>query len=180
MTPEQIKAVNKTARSSGAVGINAIVPRIVGEFADIDAAILDYGAGPKAIHTLALRDKGFVNVTAYDIGDNVRIFHNCHALKSEYDVIFASNVINILPDRNALTDMFGEIARILKEGGVFIFNYPKEPDKLNMSYDWVLDMLKLLFPMTERHIENGTMIFSGSGRHPRFTQYRLYQLYKGS
>ena len=56
-----------TARSVGAVGKNAILPRFI---SDIDALkahlILDFGCGAKAIHVRMLRERGYEFVYGCD------------------------------------------------------------------------------------------------------------------
>lgn len=47
--------------------------------------------------------------------------------------ILASNVINVQSSVGQLKEVFNEIRYSLKIGGVFLFNYPKSPNKLDLS-----------------------------------------------
>lgn len=65
-TADEMAIAQKTARSAGAVSDKAVVPRAVRQYADKDSdVILDFGSGPAAKHTEALKAEGY-NVTAYD------------------------------------------------------------------------------------------------------------------
>lgn len=124
-----LATVNSTCRSSGAVGRMALVPRVVPEYARKSDKILDFGAGKEAIQTLNLRAKGY-NVTAYEIGSNFNpIFHDSDALNRKYDVVYASNVLNVQPSRGYLDMVLNSITKVLKKEGVFIANYPADPRK---------------------------------------------------
>jgi SAM-dependent methyltransferase len=131
----QIIAANKTSRSSGAIGKRAIVPRYIKEnFKPFDAGrILDFGSGKGAIHTLKLRELGFV-VDAYDFGSNrVKDLHVPELQEKAYDLVFASNVLNIQQDRAMCLLTLQEIFAVLKPGGKFICNYPSNPRHNPMS-----------------------------------------------
>ena len=94
--------VTKTARYTGAVGKKAVVPRYVANIASFDDEILDFGSGSKAIHVQMLKNQGF-NVTAWDLGKNfVKGIHSPDALKRQYDIVYASNVLNVQPSRKYL------------------------------------------------------------------------------
>ena len=132
MTKEEIKLVNKTAISNGAVGKNALIPRIItGRYPYLGYTILDFGAGPKAIQTNYLNAKGY-NVTPYDIGDN--IVDGVHLIETEedkglYDLIFASNVFNILPSVEAWKEAIEKILWFLSDDGFVMINLPLSPRK---------------------------------------------------
>lgn len=121
-----IEKMNRTARSKGAVGKNAIVPKVVKEFANHADRILDYGSGKDLIHTRALREAGF-RVDAFDIGANVTTEHIICPAYMYYDIVFASNVLNIQPDNVRLLNTIVDIMDALKPKGIFICNYPKTP-----------------------------------------------------
>lgn len=147
-TEKEIKEANKTARSNGASAINldgtirAIVPNFI--FNNIekyqDKTILDFGAGKEAIHTKWLRDNG-LNVTAYDFGENcIEGIHDKNALDKRYDVIFASNVLNVQSSDTMMDATLYQIYKTLKKGGQFIFNYPSSPRKSDMP-EWEVKAL---------------------------------------
>lgn len=127
------RIVNATYRATGSVGPKAVVPRIVPEVAKKTDRILDFGAGTKAIHTVALRKQGY-NVTAYDIGNNVNpMTHDTRALSKKWDVVYASNVMNVQPSPTYLLGLVRTLASILKKGGTLVANYPPSPRKSGMS-----------------------------------------------
>lgn len=129
MKQENIVIANKTARATGSVGKNAIVPKYVRTIAKAEDCILDFGSGPKAIHTASLRSEGF-NVTAYDFGINVNDLHDVDALGKKYDIVFASNVLNTLTEANDIYETIEQIAKCVKEDGIMVVNVPATPRKL--------------------------------------------------
>jgi len=149
MNKEEIKNVNKTVRTTKAIGKNAVLPKyIIDNYDVLDCMrILDFGAGPKAIHTKKLRDKGFL-VDAYDIGDNsikgVHINIDEH-LGVNYNVIFVSNVMNILPTQVSMIETIGLIYYLLDEYGVALFNFPKTPRKIKITDNKFKEMLVNFF-----------------------------------
>ena len=128
-TDEEIEVMNRTCRGRGAVGATAIVPRLVREYAEQGDTILDFGAGTTAQHAQALRDDGY-DVTAYEFGSNaVDGVHDPRALSKKYDVVYASNVLNVQPSERALDTTLQKIAKAVRAGGIFIGNLPASPRK---------------------------------------------------
>jgi hypothetical protein len=146
---EEVLIANRTARASGAVGRKALVPRIVAEMVPKSKKILDFGAGPQAIHTQALRSKGH-KVTAHDFGRNVTKLHNPEALYNKFDVVFGSNVINVQSSEAMLDWTLDQMARTLMPGGKLIVNYPASPRKAPISTAEMRDKLLEHFPNVER------------------------------
>ena len=160
MNKEQIKLVNKTARSKGTIGRNAILPKYIIENFEFDKVgnILDFGAGKNIIHTKALRDKGYL-VDAYDIGDNFIKGVHTEIKDQKYDIIFASNVINILPNLVSIIEVIGLIYYLLDEDGCTLFNFPKNPRKLEISDDDFKELLYHFFNAVRIEKYNSTKIF---------------------
>lgn len=135
-TDDQIAAMNKTARSAGCIGGRAVVPRWIAEnVLTKQSLILDYGAGPAAIHTKWLREQGFSHVCAFEIGDNWN--ENVHVTQASLpehgcDIVFASNVMNVQPSRPAVVDAFMNMASLVGNG-IVVFNYPKSPRRSTLS-----------------------------------------------
>lgn len=147
MSPESIRIANKTSRSGGAVSAKAIVPRYVASIACPSLAILDFGAGKDAVHTKRLRSRG-LNVTAHDFGGNFHEgTHDGKALLKQYDIVFASNVINTLDNGDALWETFYSLWQAVRPGGRLVMNYPESPRKLDASPN----MIKLLFAIVTGH-----------------------------
>lgn len=129
ISADYIRTVNATYRATGVVGPKAIVPKLVPRVAKKTDRILDFGAGTRAIHTVALRQQGY-NVTAYDIGANLDpAIHDPKALSRKWDVIYVSNVLNVQPSPRDLSGLVGLLASLVKKGGALIANYPPSPRK---------------------------------------------------
>ena len=152
-TEKEIREANKTARSNGASAINpdgtirAIVPNFI--YKNIDKyrnkTLLDYGSGKDPIHTKWLREQG-LNVTAYDFGNNcVEGIHNKDALYKRYDVVFASNVLNVQSSDVMMSITLNQIYKVLEKGGIFIFNYPSSPRKSNLEIWDVISLVSIVF-----------------------------------
>ena len=123
MNLKYLARVNSTCRSSGAVGKNALIPRLIQRYVSKNKSILDYGAGKNAIHTKKLRRNGY-SVTAWDIGENFNpLLHDRRALSRKYDVVMASNVLNIQPSRQKLKETIAQIASWRSTRGIAIVNY---------------------------------------------------------
>ena len=129
VSEEDIKVANQTSRTKGAVGEQAIVPKWIEENVNKKSSILDYGAGKSAQHTERLSNEGY-NVTAYEFGDNVNPnIHDVNALDKKYDVVYASNVLNVQNSEEILNTTLKEISDALNENGYAIVNLPTTPRK---------------------------------------------------
>ena len=147
---DYIKTVNATYRATGSIGPKAIVPKLVPGVAKKTDRILDFGAGTKAIHTMALRQQGY-NVTAFDIGANIDpAIHDPNALAKRWDVVYASNVMNVQPSRSDLAGLIGLFASIVKKGGALIANYPPSPRKSGLTVAEVDALLRMKFATVAR------------------------------
>ena len=143
-----ISVANKTSRTNGASSrnsdgsIRSVVARYIMETADKDESILDFGAGKDAVQTLALRDAGFTNVTAYDFGTNlIDGVHEAGALSRSYYTVFASNVLNVSSDEAMLRETVMEIFAAVKHSGRCVFNYPASPRKSGLSAKQVAEII---------------------------------------
>jgi hypothetical protein len=127
-TPLEKEIAQKTARSAGAVSDKAIIPKVVRQYANPEKdVILDFGSGPAAKHTLALRADGY-NVTAYDFSESENT--DPKAMSKQYTMVYASNVLNVQGSEQMLMhDTLGPIYRVLQKGGKFICNLPSSPLK---------------------------------------------------
>lgn len=124
-----------TARGKGAVGSKAVLPRVVRaevEATDCVERVLDFGAGPDRRHTRALAEdfdqmgRGDIDVQGYDLGDSKNI------LGKGWDVVFASNVLNVQSQPWELRDTLADLWLAQGEGRLLV-NYPKEPRKMGMT-----------------------------------------------
>lgn len=136
-TAEEIRIANSTYRSRGSSvfdkdgNVRSVVARFVAKSITKDKKILDFGCGSDFIQGKYLRDLGF-DVSGWDFGDNKP--NNCvEKLEKIYDVVYASNVLNVISSQSMLTETLEQISSCLKDGGIFIVNYPQSPRKMNMS-----------------------------------------------
>lgn len=169
MTEEEIRIANKTARSAGAVGKNALLPRIItGKMPYKGAKILDFGSGPRMVQTINLKEQGY-NVDAYDFGSNynpeLHIDRSPEMIGS-YDIVMASNVINTLASVEAVKETLHQINWFLGTKGVALINYPTSPRKCKG-----LDLKEMLKLMTREF--TSVMVENHSGT-------RVYYCYKMS
>ena len=141
---EYLKTVNRTARGRGIIGPKALVPRWVEEHVSRGSLILDYGAGPAMLHTLRLREVGFM-VDAYDIGDNCTKDHLPILPVGEYDVVMASNVFNVQPTICDLRWTIRETYRALVPGGRLVANWPNSPRKVPLNKWGIIGLLHIEF-----------------------------------
>jgi SAM-dependent methyltransferase len=133
--PDELEIANRTSRSLGAVGAKALVPRVVRDWLQPTDRVLDFGAGKDAAHAVRLKDEGF-DVTAHEFGKNQQPgLHDPNALQAgPYDVVYASNVLNVQSNVKMLTRTLLQIRRALKPGGIFIGNFPKQPRKMGNDF----------------------------------------------
>jgi hypothetical protein len=87
---------------------------------------LDYGAGKEATHTKKLRREG-LDVVAYDFGENLTRFHDRDALEFSYEVVIASNVLNVQSTKRMLAQTLDELERACAPGAILVCNYPASP-----------------------------------------------------
>ena len=158
MTQEEKNIAKRTSRSSGASALNkdgtirAVVPLFVEKNVDKNKRILDFGAGKGAVSTKYLRDKGF-DVTAYDLwcGEGDELLDIC-ALDRDYDVVFASNVLNVQSSHDMLVETVREIYGALDNCGELICNYPSSPRKMELSADALAYLLSTVFGSTPQMV----------------------------
>lgn len=140
-TIEQVQRMNRTAQVSQRWTSRAIVPKIVAAIAVPKASVLDYGAGPRALHTRMLRRLG-LRVTAYDIGKNGS-FNK--ALATTYDLVFASNVLNIQPSYQHVQEVLDEMTQCVRPDGILVCNLPEHPRHAPVNAAHVDRMLRQRF-----------------------------------
>ena len=118
--------------------------------------ILDYGSGTDAIHTQNFKNtysnknsKDYnknLKFYAYDFGQNFNpLVHDKKAHDRKYDLIFASNVLNVQSDSKMLDKTIKQIKSLLNENGIFIANYPKKPRYSGLSDTQFLKIIKKHF-----------------------------------
>lgn len=155
MTAQEIKIAKATSRSAGASAIKdgkirAIVPLWVEKNIDKDKTILDFGAGKGATSTKYLLSKGF-DVAAYDlwVGNGDELLDK-FALNRQYDVVFASNVLNVQSSQSMLIETLSQIKDSMKDNGEFICNYPQTPRKMLLTSEEIERIIIKVFGSVER------------------------------
>ena len=138
-TAEEITIANKTSRNSAAIGANAITPKMVRKYIEDNSLdkdetlILDFGAGKAAAHAQKFVEDGY-QCLAYEFGDNVDPRVHCElALLNKYDIIYASNVINVQSSFPMLHETLIHVKQSLKPDGVLFANYPLSPRKKDIT-----------------------------------------------
>lgn len=149
MTIEEVKIANATYRRNGSSvfdkngKIRSVVANYVAENVSKDKKILDFGCGSEFIQGKYLRELGF-NVDGWDFGANKP--QDCvPELNQIYDVVYASNVLNVLSSGAALRETLIQIRSCLKDGALFIANYPQSPRKLGFTMATMECLLRFFF-----------------------------------
>jgi len=176
MTEDEIKTANKTARHAGAVGKNALLPRIIrSKWAhqcisekikngtiDQDFEILDFGSGPKALHTADFARDGYP-CAAYEMGENFNPNLHCDDEtlgNSTFDIVMVSNVINTLSSFSAVKETIKKIHKYTDDKGVALINYPTSPRKCRgLTKRALLDLLTQEFKRVMVENYSGTRVF---------------------
>jgi len=149
-TAEQIIVANKTSRNSAAIGHKAITPKFVRKYIDgfsgkATMSVLDYGAGKTANHAQALVEDGYLCL-AHEFGDNIDPRYHCElAMQNKYDVVYASNVLNVQQSLYMLDEMLDEVKSVMNPNAVFIANFPLQPRKMDMHAHQMFEMLRQRF-----------------------------------
>ena len=165
ITETDKQSMIKTARSRGAVGKNAILPKFISEIRGLeDHLVLDFGCGKDAVHVQMLREKGFAYVYGVDlvpITDPNLTTHNVEALP--WHLVYASNVLNVQPSFIALRCTICKVSDYARVGVAFL-SYPKSPRKLNIGKDEMLSILAPYFKSVTSFRYRNTTIFKCTGR----------------
>lgn len=164
MTIEEVKIANATYRRNGSSvfdkngKIRSVVANYVAENISKDKKILDFGCGSEFIQGKYLRELGF-NVDGWDFGANKP--KDCvPELNQIYDVVYASNVLNVLPTADAIRETLIQIRNCLKDSGLFIANYPQSPRKSGFTMAMMECLLRFFFGENFKHIRyNSTTIW---------------------
>lgn len=149
---EAMRVANATLRSNGASvfdpdgGIRSIVALYVADKYREQRDyyyILDYGCGKHAIQRAYLIEKcGFDHVDGHDFGNNQPI---CERFGYDYDVVYASNVINVAISKEMVYNDFVEMRNHAADGGTVIFNYPSSPRKAGLSNKEIMEIAMEVF-----------------------------------
>jgi hypothetical protein len=129
-TSEQIKKMNRTAMGGRFGQHRAVTPHYVAETSKPGECVLNYGCGVadkngEIPHSKMLRSHGLI-VTDHDIGINAR-YADAKALECKYDIVMASNVLNVQQTWAMLGRTLAEIASVTRQDGRAVMNFPRKP-----------------------------------------------------
>ena len=94
--------------------------------------ILDYGCGKHMTLMYKLGDMGY-DAEGHDL--SLFYWHGRKVLSSRYDVVIASNVLNVQPDNKRGIEVLEELEGLARH--LIIFNYPNSPRKWKAPAWWV-------------------------------------------
>lgn len=117
---------------------------------DKSKTILEFGAGKGATSTKYLLSKGF-NVVAYDLWvGNGDVLLDKFSLNRQYDIVFASNVLNVQNSLLMLFETLNQIKQAINNNGEFICNYPQSHRKMDLKETDIEEILFSMFGFVER------------------------------
>ena len=125
-----------------------------------DASILDYGAGKYPMITNYLSELGY-NISAHDFKKNTTDDHDNNALRKEYDLVFAANVLNVQKDSRMLLKTLKEMKKLMKAGGSLLASIPEQPDIHKIDQEELIDLIKSIYPNAkiDKYYGQGLLIF---------------------
>lgn len=148
-TQEEIRIANATYRSNGSSvfdkdgNIRSVVVKFIASNINKDKKILDFGCGTDFIQGKYLKQLGF-DVSGWDFGNNKPA--NCiEKLEQVYDVVYASNVLNVISSRSMLMETIEQIKSCLKDDGIFVANFPQSPRKMKISSNELSNIIQEKF-----------------------------------
>jgi len=116
---------------------------------DKKSSILDFGSGKKAAQTARLKEDGFETVVPYDFQPP---HNNPEKLDQKYDVVMASNVLNVQASDDQWDETMASITGAMADAGKVIANFPSTPRKHSemQSYEEITTKLSNHFGTVER------------------------------
>ena len=154
MTTDYERFVNRTSRSSGAVGTRPVCYKWALRLTSTGiwmgglgtsfrlsperVRVLDFGCGKGARHALALKAAGLAEVHPWDIGDNSP---GVGKPSGKYNLVILSNVLNVQPDADDVSRVLQEAWSYVDELGFMILNYPKNPRHNGVTDNKLRDLI---------------------------------------
>lgn len=123
------KLTGEQALADLQAGRGALVPRSLVKHLKPEEAgpVLDYGCGSTAPHVQALDVMGY-DIVGYDIGDDdVGLVDKGALRRRKYNVVLASNVVNVQPSWAALNTVLDELRLAAGTRGMVIMNLAEDP-----------------------------------------------------
>jgi len=138
-----------TSVRKGIVPEVAAVPRFVNmllenKVYDADKTkIMDFGCGKHRTHVERFHDKGYL-VWGVDFHQSEEM-NRAESAHGPFDIIYASNVFNVMNDEEMVVSALKQIKKALKRDGFFVLNYPPDPRYNPMTTKELEDVLKRVF-----------------------------------
>lgn len=150
---EHVRVANATSRNAGAVGKNALVPRIVRErYAGVEGIrVLDFGSGKANAHVCMMRQAMGLwdwTVDGWEFGDNRTDAHlqqHSGLYEGMFDIVYLSNVLNVQATASMMFETLYNAMEFMQDEGRLVCNYPASPRKCERDADGVEHMLKSMF-----------------------------------
>ena len=177
MCSSDLWGANNTARSLGSIGPKARVPKFVmGTANEVKLErTLDFGAGPKALHTWALR-KQWIECHAYEFGKNFNPEeHDPYALNRKYNTVMMSNVLNVQSSRDMLIRTLEQGVKVVNKPGRLVCNYPKSPRKSDLKEK---DLIEILLSYFEYVVEIEPRLYECYNQSTPMREVRRMTAYK--
>jgi SAM-dependent methyltransferase len=148
-TDDELKIAQKTSRtqkydpSKKGRGIGeAITPGYALSLASQNDKILDFGAGKGAPYVEKYRQMGY-DIWGVDLPANMAAWEEGIAppegFINQFDLVYASNVLNVQSSENFLKSTIRSILKALKPTGIFVGNYPLSPRKMPEMNELMLE-----------------------------------------
>jgi hypothetical protein len=109
--------------------------RLIGKFAEKSdlrgRIVLDYGCGKEMVHVPYLKEifgEAYVFACDFSLPGTREL-----CLQGKYDIIIASNVVNVIPSGDGVQRVMAEIVASLNDDGYALINYPTSPRKAGLS-----------------------------------------------
>lgn len=165
ITQEDQQVMMKTARSRGAVGQKAVLPRFISEIPTMKPhLILDFGCGKDAIHVKMLRDQGFEFVYGVDLEPLTNPDYEFQHVRSvPWHVVYASNVLNVQPSRSVLEVTLSQIADYARHGVAWM-SYPGSPRRMKMGVTDMHNIISSFFRATYHFTYRNVTLYKAVGK----------------
>lgn len=165
MTQKELDRMVKTARSNGAIGHKAVLPRFISEIPALKPhLILDFGCGKEAIHVKMLRDQGFEFIFGKDLVPlNNPEYEFQHVDSVPWHLVYASNVLNIQPSLAVLEVTLSQVSHYARHGVVY-FSYPSSPRHMKLSVSDMQDAISPFFQSVWRFRFCNTVLYKAVGK----------------
>ena len=90
-------------------------------------------------------------MVAYDLWvGNGDVLLDKFALNRQYDIVFASNVLNVQSSLQMLFETLNQIKLVMENNGEFVCNYPQSPRKMDLKETDIEEILLSMFASVER------------------------------